>query len=319
MRFIVNDAPIGELFFSMPQQEELIIAQEQVSEFCRNAINNEKNERLEYELEQMKRTKTAYHFLVLKEIASLSKEKGYPIMFNGSMGGSYISFLLGISPFNPSKEPYISSELIWSLYDSCNTPDFEISISPNIRSLIQKRLDEKFGFVKDNNSLFYQLRITDCELCDCVFHTDVDMEKYDTSICTAIMQRLFPETANITCDFKQLVNIYAYKCGGSFSADVSLDELLGDDVIVTRDKLYFELVSNNVPSELAVKVVKKGVWSPENKKREYILQLEKYSLPENVLSAFKNANHLWDVASCISRLYIQCQKEYESRIEDDKN
>lgn len=52
---------------------------------------------------------------------------------------------------------------------------------------------------------------------------------------------------------------------------------------------------------------------------EYKELYSKYSLPENVLSAFKNANHLWDVASCISRLYIQCQKEYESRIEDDKN
>ena len=319
MRFIVNDAPIGELFFSMPQQEELIIAQEQVSEFCRNAINNEKNERLEYELEQMKRTKTAYHFLALKEIASLSKENGKPIMFNGSMGGSYISFLLGISPINPTKKPYTSAELIWSSYDCFKTPDFETSISKNIRPLIQERLNEKFGFVKDYDSLFYNVRIIDNESCDYAFHTDVGLEKYDGSICTAVMQNLFPETIIVTCDFKQLVNIYAYKCGGSFSADISLDELLGDDVIVTRDKLYFELVSNNVPSELAVKVVKKGVWSPENKKREYILQLEKYSLPENVLSAFKNANHLWDVASCISRLYIQCQKEYESRIEDDKN
>lgn len=318
MRFIVNDAPIGELFFSMPQKEELMIAEEKVSEFCRNAIHNEKNERLEYELEQMKRTKTAYHFLVIKEIASLSKENGYPIMFNGSMGGSYISFLLGISPFDPSKEPYISAELIWSLYDNFNTPGFEISIAHNIRSLIQKRLDENFGFIKDNNSLFYRVRITACELCDCVLHTEVDIEKYDVSICTAIMQSLYPTAEKLTCNFKQLVNIYAYKCGGSFSIDIPLNELLRDDIIVTRDKLYWVLVSNNVPSELAVEVVKKGVWSPESKKREYILQLEKYSLPENVLSAFKNANHLWDVASCMSRLYIQCHKEYESKIADAK-
>ena len=67
MRFIVNESPVGELFFSMPRQKALDIAEEQICMLCREAAQGKGARLLEYELEQMKRTKTAYHFLILRE------------------------------------------------------------------------------------------------------------------------------------------------------------------------------------------------------------------------------------------------------------
>lgn len=63
MIITVNESIIGELFFSLPEPEELTKAEEQISYICRSTLNDEESSRLEYELEQMKKTKTAFHFL----------------------------------------------------------------------------------------------------------------------------------------------------------------------------------------------------------------------------------------------------------------
>ena len=309
MRISVGEGTIGELFFSLPLLEELALAEEQISSYCRNALQQNENSRLEYELEQMKKTKTAFHFLVLKEICSLSKEEGYQIILKGNIAGSIISSLLGISPINPNEDYCISSELIWETHKDYYTPVFEIGISEQIRSLIQERLDEKFGFVKSNDTLYYKIRMTDTNLCDEVGNTDIKIKNFDTDICTKVLHKLYPEYNKITCNFEQLITLYAYQ-SGSFSNDICLEKLFDDNIIVTRDKLYFALISNEVPKEIAIEVVKKGMWSSETKKGEYLLLLEKYSLPEFVISSFTNTKHLWNTASCISRLCLLCQKEY---------
>ncbi len=312
MRFIVNESPVGELFFSMPRQKALDIAEEQICLLCREAAQGKGAQLLEYELEQMKRTKTAYHFLILREISLLSREQGHPVSFNGGIGGSYIFYLLGVTPVNPLCEPTIAPQLIWATSESYNTPDFEICISSDVRPLIQKRLDEKFGFEFSQDAFFYRIDMPENEVLASLKSANLETDKFDTGIYTAVLQGFCPEAKNITCDFKQLVNIYAYKMG-SFINEIPLEALLSDDAIVTRDKLFLALISNGVPTDFAAEVVKKGVWSNEKKKADYISRLSEYSLPQAVINAFKNAENLWNVPSCASRLYISCQKEYEKR------
>ena len=310
MRITVNESHIGELFFSLPQPEELIIAEEQIINHCRNALQQKENSRLEYELEQMKKTKTAFHFLILKEIYSLSREKGHPIVLNGNIAGSIISYLLGISPINPDEVPFIAPELIWEADTDFDKPDFEIGICADIRPLIQKRLDEKFGFVNTNDTLYYRIVMADFQLCNEVSGIDINIKNFDTNICTAVLKELYPKQENNSCNFEQLINCYAYKVG-TFANDISVEDLFDNNVIVTRDKLYLSLTANNVLHELAAEIVKKGIWSGATRKREYLLQLEKYSLPESVIFSINNAENLWNTAACVSRLCLRCQKEYE--------
>lgn len=314
MIITVNESIIGELFFSLPEPEELTKAEEQISYICRSTLNDEESSRLEYELEQMKKTKTAFHFLILKEIYDFSKEHGHAIVLKGNSAGSIISYLLGISPINPNELPFISSELIWESHRKFYIPDFEINISADIRPLIQKRLDEKFGFIESDDNLFYNIRMTYDTFWDKISGAEINIKTFDLDMCTAVMQELFPAQKNVSCNFEQLINVYAYD-SGAFINEISSEKLLSADVIVTRDQLYTALISNSVPKELAIEVVKKGVWSNKAKKEEYLLNLEKYSLPESVIYAFNNAKHLWDAVSCISRLCVICQSKYESVIE----
>ena len=50
MIITVNESTIGELFFSLPEPEELTKAEEQISDICRSALNDEESSRFEYEL-----------------------------------------------------------------------------------------------------------------------------------------------------------------------------------------------------------------------------------------------------------------------------
>ena len=308
----VNESPTGELFFSLPLSEELTIAEEQISDQCRKSIQQVQNTRLEYELEQMKKTKTAFHFLILKEICSLSKEKGHSIVLKGNIAGSFIAYLLGVSPFNPSENITTSAELIWESDKYFYIPDFEISISEQIRPFIQERLDEKFGYIKTNDNLYYKIRMTDWSLCDSVSAAHININNFDENICTKVLQKLFPEYETVSCNFEQLVNFYAYKAG-SFSNAFCSEDLLDGDVVVTQDKLYFSLIANGVPKKLATEIVEKGITSTATQKEKYIIQLEEYSVPESIIFSVKNTDYLWNVASCVSRICLYCQNEYDKK------
>ena len=96
----------------MPVSEELDKAVKEVASICRakaDELYGEMNfaaDFLESELYMLEKTETAFHFLILKEIADLSQEKGYPILIEGNLSASVIAYLLGISDVNPLKSHY---------------------------------------------------------------------------------------------------------------------------------------------------------------------------------------------------------------------
>lgn len=107
-----NNSTYGEVFFSVPVSEELDKAVKEVASICRakaDELYGEMNfaaDFLESELYMLEKTETAFHFLILKEIADLSQEKGYPILIEGNLSASVIAYLLGISDVNPLKSHY---------------------------------------------------------------------------------------------------------------------------------------------------------------------------------------------------------------------
>ncbi len=107
-----NNSTYGELFFSMPVSEELDKAIKEVESLCHAKMDelyggmNFGVDYVEAEIYMMEKTGTAFNFLILKEIAELSREKGYPILIEGNLSSSVISYLLGISDVNPFEANY---------------------------------------------------------------------------------------------------------------------------------------------------------------------------------------------------------------------
>lgn len=103
----------GKLRFSAPIQEEIEKATKEIGIMCRARLGdlylsgmNFGMDWLEPELYTMQTTGVANNFLILKEIAELSCEKGYPILVEGDLSSSIIAYLLGITNVNPLKAHY---------------------------------------------------------------------------------------------------------------------------------------------------------------------------------------------------------------------
>lgn len=356
MRFKItsagNNSTFGDVFFSVPTKEEMQKAEKRIAEICHekalkiykdnpNVFENEIFARIEKEIEKISATETVYHFLVLKEIAEVSREAGFPIMTEGNLSGSVISYLLGITEYDPISFnlDYTPIELLWGTDETVITPDFSTGIAPQIRPLIHSRLDSKYGFVDCNKDIYKQLSLTDTTICERlgkllkVTDTKPSFKDYNDKIYIQVIKNIaddyicefeelkkegymfdeeLPHVLSFAkdlkrmkhCNFKQLLSLYAYR-HGSFNTKKSLSTL-SNYFFTTRDEFFNALIYHKVPNAVALEIVKKGVWSTQDKRKKYAEILSSYNTPECVSEYFSNVRHLWETHACISRLMLMC-------------
>ena len=371
MRFIItsagNNSTFGDVFFRVPTKEEMEMAETTVSDICYkkamklyksnpNDFENSAFSRFEKELQKMCETETAYHFLILKEIAELSRKEGYPIMTEGNLSGSVISYLLGITEYDPFGFNIDNNaiELLWGTAEAVRMPDFSTGIAPQIRPLINRQLNSKYGYADCDKYTYRQISLTDVDICETLGRlfratgrkpsfNDFN-EKIYIKVVRNIADEYIAEFLNLEkagcvleeklpgvlafaeelkqvtpCDFKQLLRLYAYQ-HGSFQQAKSVKKLSDPCFFVTRNEFFHTLTYYNIPATVALNVVKKGVWSQGNKRKNYIKILKSYNVPARICEYFSDVTNLWRSDACISRLILKCAdawyqiyfpKEYE--------
>lgn len=114
MDFIVeidSTMPVGTIYFRSPSQKEIHEAYCLISDSCQKQLSQKYGnwayaaERLNLELDCMRQTNSAFHFLVMQKVADLSRrEKSILFCTNP---GSILYFLLGISNINPLVPHYV--------------------------------------------------------------------------------------------------------------------------------------------------------------------------------------------------------------------
>lgn len=348
-----NEPVVGDVFYTVPTTEEIRKAEKIVINLCNERMTEVYKESgqdiqriikdcLNNEIEKMCATGTAYYFLILKEIAELSQEEGYPILTLGNLPGSIISYLLGITeydPFSIGVEHFVP-ELIWGTDTNMTTPNFTLGIAPQIRKLINKKLDSKYGFVACNNEIFKQILLVDVKTCEILgtlsqetgkqpFISDFNSAVYnrvarniaDDCIEEASIKSLLNEEIRKTdnWNFDSLLRLYAYTLG-DFNQRKSISNLNNQNFFVTRDEFFKDLVYHNVPADVALDIVKKGVWSTGSKREKYIKTLDEYNVPEYIKNYFYDVAHLWVSSDCVGRLLLKCyiawyQEEFPTEFE----
>lgn len=167
MRFRVtlnhNNASVGDVFYTVPTTDEMKKAEKIIIDLCNERLTeaykaNAQEEPktiedcLNNEIEKMCSTEIAYNFLILKEIAEVSQEAGYPIKTLGNLSGSIISYLLGITEYDPLNigvENYLP-ELTWGTNTNISIPTFEniYTITPHFKGvtniIFEGTLDEYY-------------------------------------------------------------------------------------------------------------------------------------------------------------------------------
>ena len=201
----------GKLRFLAPTQEEIEKATKEIWRFCCKRLGKLFAETdlvgdwLGPEIYNVQVTETTHHFLILKEIAEVSRENGYPMLVEGDLSSSLIAYLLGITNVNPLKAHYYCEneecsenyELIkdypfgidgedklcpkckrkmtkdgyslkfiaWGPLREPKSPDFSIRIAPEIRPFIEDRLNQRFKSVKSYEETYLEFNLNDS--CQC--------------------------------------------------------------------------------------------------------------------------------------------------------
>jgi len=324
----------SDIFYTIPSSEELREAEEIVANLCREriitayngkaAIEKQMFDRFDAELEKMRATKTAFTFLILREIAILSRSEGYPIIALGNLSGSVISYLLGITELDPFE--FYTPEIVWGTDTKPLALDFTIGIASQVRPLLPKRLDVHYGFVSCDKELFRQISLVDvksCEQLGTLAQTtgknpsvcDFDSTTYfraakaiidEFSKVTGFLAPLSKETTNLeNWDFNLLLRLYAFTTAEFSNENFTLN-LTNQNIFVTREEFFNNLVHHNVPNDIALDIVKKGVGAVGDKREKYVELLESYHVPESIKNYFTKVTHLWTAASCVGRALHKC-------------
>lgn len=114
-------------------------------------------------------------------------------------------------------------------------------------------------------------------------------------------------------DFHSVLRLYAYTLD-SFNHTKSLLDLDNENFFVTRDEFFKNLISYNVPTDIALDIVKKGVRATGAKQEKYVKELDMYNVSEYIKNYLSDVTHLWVSADCVGRLlhicYITWYQEY---------
>lgn len=324
----------SEIFYTIPTLEELVKAEEKVANLCRErlsaiwkedaATHQKVSAWLEEELAKMRATRSAFHFLILRDIAICSREAAYPIVALGNLSGSVISFLLRVTEMAPFE--YYTPEIVFGSDANPVTPDCTIGIAPQIRPLLQKYLDDRHGFAECNKELFRQLSLVDVDTCTRLgallqgTHKNPTLCDIDYQICHRVandilveffkehgISGVFVEELNQPArwNLNSLLRLYAFT-KAEFINGNNLKKLNASEFFVTREEFYHCLVQHDVPAETALDIVKGGVWSTGTKREKYIAILESYRVPEFVKDYFSKVQNLWAMASCVDRVLHKC-------------
>lgn len=323
-----------DIFYTIPSPAELRKAEENVENLCREhlsaafkedaATHQKVSAWLEEELAKMRATGSAFHFLILRDIAICSREAAYPIIALGNLSGSVISFLLRITEMEPVE--YYTPEIVFGSDANPITPDCTIGIAPQVRPLLQKYLDDRHGFIECNKELFRKLSLVDVDTCTRLGALLQGTQKnptlcdIDYKVCHRVAHDILVEFSKehgisgvLVEEFNQparwnlnsLLRLYAFtKAEFNNGNDLKKLNVLG--FFVTREEFYHCLVQYNVPAEIALDIVKGGVWSTGTKREKYIAILESYRVPEFVKDYFSQVQNLWTIASCVDRVLHKC-------------
>lgn len=199
----------GDLFYNAPMQSTIDSANNFIRTFCnekRRALYGSGDfaaTKLEKELQFMEDARVGFDFLILKEIADFSREQGYPVMLRGSVSGSVILFLLGVTQINPMPPHYrcsnschmeqylgednvdgfdlpdkqcpicgtkmlkdghsIEPDMIWG--EGLQPIELHLSIAEPIRNGLRWRLNEKFSNCESEPVLYQRIFLPGNELC----------------------------------------------------------------------------------------------------------------------------------------------------------
>lgn len=201
-----------------------------IRELCRKGWSEKKTnlwdrdvyvDRVKLELEILEKFNLAGYFLIIKDLVDYARKNNWIIMARGSVGGSLVAYLLGISIADPIKHKLLLSRFINAARaDGGGLPDIDLDIQTEHREKLIDYLRGKYGedcvaqiitfsTLKGSGALKEVLRVY--EACD--FHTSNNITKHTPKEAKIAGQMNEDgETSIILWTLKKMPSIYKDYC-----------------------------------------------------------------------------------------------------------
>ena len=337
----------GDLFYSRPRSVENEGLFEQLSQMCRekadevfpNYRNDPKQKKLMQiaanELVMIEATNSAFAVLIMKEIADLSREMGYPTQLLGSDSGLVIFRLLGITIVDPCQfsDLAISSKMFCEeafdgFYKGSQRDGltFTMAIAEPVRKKIQQRLDQRFCHVSMLDHTYSLIHLPGFEVLEKIgnyaektgvdYH-EIDLE--DPALLKAAYEEICQGEPKVTQNFddprssRELAKVLAYALCDSETKD-RFDAVKD---YVFRDELYGVLRKNSFYPRDAIRLAHNQ--SMGEKKAEDIEVLRRHKLSPEQIEAYRELGNQWSAAACLTRVNVMLMIKYYEQGQDSSS
>ncbi|MBR5428236.1 MAG: hypothetical protein IK118_07800 [Clostridia bacterium] len=315
-----NHMSCGDLFFSLPSAEAESAEYEKIAERCRAAAKAEFgdnpiiSERLEKELELLRRTESAFKVSVLCEIAALSRELGYPVCLCGEENGLLIMYLLGVSGVHPGQYGgrATPTDLVLAKARAGKSVSFELRVSERVREDIQRRLDEEFSGYDGKEGLYTRISLPGYDLLDQIGKValnsgfdwsgiDLDDPELERAVITDICEQGLGWNAEDAQDVTDCARLYAYSL---YKSKTVKDREHFDRVVhfVFRDDVFCALKTLGFKAPEAHRMSR--LWSNGEKKEDELALLALRKAPAELVAAYRDLGFLRPEADCAARVNL---------------
>jgi hypothetical protein len=342
-----NYMSFGDLFYSKPQLGENEGLFEQLYQMCHekadeafpNYRSDPKQKKLIHlavnELEMIEATGSAFAVLIMKEIADLSHEMGYPTELLGSESGLVLFSLLGITSINPCQfidfaipSKMFCEEAFDGFFKGSQRDgvSFTLAIAEPVREKIQQRLDQRFSHIATLNHTYASISLPDYGLLEKIGnytketgidYQDIDLE--DPDLLKAVCEEICQGEPKVTHNFDdpksslELARVCAYAHCCSETKDRF--DVVKD--FVFRDELYAVLRKTSLYPRDAIRLARN--WSLGEKKDKDIETLRRYKVPPKQIEAYRELENQWPAAACLARVNGMLMLKYYERGQDSSS
>lgn len=337
----------GDLFYEKPRSGENKRQFEQLYQMCRekadetfpNYRNDPKQKKLmriaANELEMIEATDAAFAVLIMKEIADLSHEMGYPTELLGVESGLVLFSLLGITSINPCQfsdfaipSKMFCEEAFDGFFKGSQRDgvSFTLAIAEPVREKIQQRLDQRFCHVSMLDHTYSLIHLPGFEVLEKIGNyaekTDVDYHEIDLEdpdLLKAVCEEICQGEPKVTQNFddprssRELAKVLAYALCDSEMKD-KFDAVKD---YVFRDELYGVLRKNSFYPRDAIRLAHNR--SMGEKKAEDIEALRRYKLSPEQIEAYQELGNQWSAASCLTRVNVMLMIKFYERGRDSSS
>ena len=320
-----NGMSLGDLLFSIPTKEAEEAAFQTLRAECMDRAKTEFSRRedlirqVEKELALIRQTHNAAKLLLVREIARLSEELGYPAATLGHESGLLTMYLLGISGLHPSlyQFSHVPSEL--GLTDIQLHEDLitSLAIAAPVRRKLQRRLDQIFGAATCSDRYFEQIFLPSLDLLEQIGRlarrtgvTYRNISLTDTDLLQAV--------GNDLCESARMQPIPIRTCMDAavlfnYTICMNDEDSPRPDFVNARKYLLQDngaalLQQYGFSAAEAFQISRN--WSRGEKKESEIKRLVEHVVPHEYIKLYGTVENVWNTASCLSRVRWRIMLKY---------